>query len=42
MRDGVRVFVEVGARGNLTGFVEDTLRGRPHFAVAPSLPRARA
>ena len=36
---GVRVFVEVGARGNLTGFIEDTLRGRPHFAVAPCLPR---
>ena len=32
---GARVFVEVGARGNLTGFIEDTLRGRPHFAVAP-------
>src|SRR6185437_2314840 len=36
---GARLFVEVGARGNLTGFVEDTLRGRPHFAVAPCLPR---
>ena len=37
--DGVRLFVEVGARGNLTGFVEDTLRGRPHFAIAANLPR---
>ena len=37
--DGIRVFVEVGARGNLTGFVEDILRGRPHFAVAANLPR---
>lgn len=37
--DGVRLFVEVGARGSLTGFVEDTLRGRPHFAVAANLPR---
>ena len=37
--DGVRLFVEVGARGNLTGFVEDTLRGRPHLAVAANLPR---
>ncbi|HWE40515.1 MAG TPA: acyltransferase domain-containing protein [Isosphaeraceae bacterium] len=37
--DGVRLFVEVGARGNLTGFVEDTLRGRPQFAVAANLPR---
>ena len=37
--DGVRVFVDVGARGNLAGFVEDTLRGRPNFAVAANLPR---
>ncbi len=37
--DGVRLFVEVGARGNLTGFVEDTLRGRPHFAVAANVAR---
>jgi malonyl CoA-acyl carrier protein transacylase/phosphopantetheinyl transferase (holo-ACP synthase) len=37
--DGVRIFVEVGARGNLTGFVADTLRGRPHLAVAANLPR---
>ena len=28
------IFVEVGPRGNLTGFVEDILRGRPHLAVA--------
>jgi acyl transferase domain-containing protein len=40
--DGVRVFVEVGARGNLTGYVEDILRGRPAFAVAASLPRRPA
>jgi acyl transferase domain-containing protein/phosphopantetheinyl transferase/acyl carrier protein len=31
--DGVRVFVEVGPRGNLSGFVNDTLRGRPHVSV---------
>jgi len=37
--DGVRLFVDVGARGNLAGFVEDTLRGRPHYAVASQLPR---
>jgi len=37
--DGLRVFVDVGARGNLAGFVEDTLRGRPAFAVAANLPR---
>lgn len=32
---GVRVFVEVGARGNLTSFVEDILRGR-RFWAAPA------
>lgn len=37
--DGCRVFVDVGARGNLAGFVEDTLRGRDAFAVAANLPR---
>jgi acyl transferase domain-containing protein/phosphopantetheinyl transferase len=37
--DGIRLFVEVGARGNLTGFVEDTLRGLPHFAIAANVPR---
>lgn len=31
---GARVFVEVGPRGNLTGFVENTLRGRAAVAVA--------
>ncbi|ODU01750.1 MAG: hypothetical protein ABS79_01255, partial [Planctomycetes bacterium SCN 63-9] len=38
-RDGLRVFVDVGARGNLCGYVEDTLRGSPFFAVAANLPR---
>ncbi len=37
--DGVRLFIDVGARGNLAGFVEDTLRGRPAFAVAANLPK---
>ena len=37
--DGLRLFVDVGARGNLTGFVEDILRGKPSFAVAANLPR---
>ena len=37
--DGLDVFVDVGARGNLAGFVEDTLRGRPALAVAANLPR---
>jgi acyl transferase domain-containing protein len=31
---GHRIFVEVGAKGTLTGFVRDTLRERPHLAVA--------
>jgi len=31
---GVTVFVEVGPDSKLTAFVEDTLRGRPHVAVA--------
>lgn len=34
---GTRVFVEVGPRGNLTSFVDDTLRGRPYLAVASNL-----
>jgi malonyl CoA-acyl carrier protein transacylase len=37
--DGLRIFVDVGARGNLAGFVQDTLRGRPAFAIATNLPR---
>ncbi len=37
--DGLRLFVDVGARGNLAGFVEDTLRGKPSFAIAANLPR---
>lgn len=35
---GVRVFVEVGPRSNLTGFVDDTLRGRPYLAVPSNSP----
>ena len=37
--DGLRIFVDVGARGNLAGFVQDTLRGRQAFAIATNLPR---
>jgi acyl transferase domain-containing protein/phosphopantetheinyl transferase len=37
--DGLRLFVDVGSRGNLAGFVEDTLRGKPAFAIAANLPR---
>ncbi len=31
---GARIFVESGPRGNLTAFVDDILRGRPHLAVS--------
>ncbi|MCA1601957.1 MAG: polyketide synthase dehydratase domain-containing protein [Acidobacteria bacterium] len=31
--DGARVFIEAGPRGNLTAFVDDILRGRPHLAI---------
>ncbi|MBW2602904.1 MAG: polyketide synthase dehydratase domain-containing protein [Deltaproteobacteria bacterium] len=34
---GVRLFVEIGPRGNLTGFVSDTLKGKPHLAVASNV-----
>lgn len=35
--DGVRLFVEVGARGNLTAFLRDILRGKRHVAAATNL-----
>jgi acyl transferase domain-containing protein/phosphopantetheinyl transferase len=35
--DGVRIFVEVGPRGNLSAFVDAILRGRPHLAVPANL-----
>lgn len=31
---GARIFLEVGPRGLLTGFVDDILRGRPHTSIA--------
>jgi acyl transferase domain-containing protein/phosphopantetheinyl transferase len=37
--DGVRLFVEVGPRGNLTAFIGDILGDRPHVAVAASVMR---
>ena len=37
--DGVRVFVEIGPRGNLTAFVNDILRGAPHLALPTDDPR---
>ena len=38
--DGVRVFVEVGPGGVLTGFVGDILRDQPHLALASDSRRA--
>jgi len=32
-RDGVRLFVEIGPRSNLTGFTDDVLRAKPHAAI---------
>ena len=32
-RDGVRIFVEVGPKSNLSGFVDDVLRGKPHTSI---------
>jgi malonyl CoA-acyl carrier protein transacylase/phosphopantetheinyl transferase (holo-ACP synthase) len=33
----LRIFLEVGPRGNLTGFVDDILGQRPHLAVASNV-----
>jgi acyl transferase domain-containing protein len=32
--DGIRLFLDVGARGNLAAFAADVLKGRPHAAIA--------
>src|SRR5262249_44420968 len=37
-QNGVRIFVEVGPRHNLTAFVDDILRGKPHLAVPSNMP----
>jgi malonyl CoA-acyl carrier protein transacylase/phosphopantetheinyl transferase len=37
--EGARVFVEAGPRGNMTGFIDDILRGRPYCSVPADLPR---
>ncbi len=39
--DGARVFVEAGPGGNLSGFVADTLRGKPTLAVPADVPSRR-
>ena len=36
--DGARIFVECGPRNNLTAFVGDILRDRPHLALAVDTP----
>jgi acyl transferase domain-containing protein len=36
--DGVRIFVEVGPKGNLTSFVQDTLGRNSYVAVAANVP----
>ncbi|MEE8170243.1 MAG: type I polyketide synthase, partial [Phycisphaerae bacterium] len=36
---GARIFVEVGPRNSMTGFVDDILRGRPHLAAATNMQR---
>ncbi len=38
-RDGARIFVEVGPNATLSGFVDDTLRGRAHLAVVCNTQR---
>jgi acyl transferase domain-containing protein/phosphopantetheinyl transferase (holo-ACP synthase) len=36
--DGARVFVQVGT-GNVIGFIDDTLRGEEHVAIAANTPK---
>src|SRR5262249_58873084 len=36
---GVRIFLEVGPRGNLAAFVGDTLGKLPHAAIPLDVPR---
>ncbi|GAB4162329.1 MAG: hypothetical protein Fur0021_36470 [Candidatus Promineifilaceae bacterium] len=35
--DGVRLFVEVGGKGNLNAFIGDILRGEKHFSIPVNL-----
>ncbi len=37
--DGARIFVEAGPRGNLTAFVSDILRNKPHLAMSANVAR---
>lgn len=36
---GVRTFVEIGPRGNLASFIDNTLMGRPHLAIPINVPQ---
>lgn len=36
---GVRTFIEVGPKGNLTAFVQDILKGREHLAISSNSQR---
>ena len=38
-RDGFRIFVESGPRGNLTAFIDNILAGRPFAAIAANVSR---
>lgn len=38
-KDGIRLFVETGPRGNLSAFVEDILRGQTFAALPVNVPR---
>jgi acyl transferase domain-containing protein/4'-phosphopantetheinyl transferase EntD/acyl carrier protein len=40
--DGVRLFVEVGPRGNLAAFAHDVLQKRPHAAIAMNVEKRPA
>ncbi len=37
--EGIRIFLEVGPRANLTGFVNDILKGKSYLAVASNIQR---
>lgn len=38
-KKGVRTFIEVGPKGNLTAFVQDILKGREHLALSSNSQR---
>lgn len=37
--DGIRIFLEVGPRGNLTAFVDDILNGKQYAAISANVSR---